>query len=146
MNRLVSTPFAFNAPDFFHFTRTRPHFLRALTWRGGLLVRLLWTESAFRQMEAKSMEGRAALEGVVGKLAAVLADLDSQNARRSPSVRSAAWLRRAIGAMACAVMEANGFAKTGCRRVLNAQLKTIGRAEVYRRTVGRLDAATVPHG
>lgn len=54
-----------HSPSSAEFRRNYPHFGTALSHGNGVLVDLVWNSSALRRMEARTAEGRAALEAIM---------------------------------------------------------------------------------
>lgn len=115
-------------PSLDAFRATRPQFAAVLELCGGALVSLLWTPCAFALMVRETERGEPALASVVPLIEQLLAC----EARRG-GPRHAHWLKCAVGALACALMEANGFEKTRRRRPTG---RGIGVGAVFRRRGG----------
>lgn len=123
-----------HSPSSAEFRRNYPHFGTALSHGNGVLVDLVWNSSALRRMEARTAEGRAALEAIMPQLKTVFRDHEAREDAIDEAGRFASWLRCAIGAMVCALMTANGYARTNQKRLLGNDERVIGRGTVYRRS------------
>ncbi|MEC4339617.1 hypothetical protein VPH13_12915 [Stenotrophomonas pavanii] len=117
-----------------HFAASAPHFRDLLQWDRGSLWSLINSEAAYQQMAAFSLRGLPAVASITHHLDVILEPIDSQAELDDAAGALAHRLRRAIGSMIRAVMEANGFRKTGVRRAVPPEPRRLfAKSEVYER-------------
>lgn len=129
---LAIAPFQPANPD--HFAVNAPQFRDLLQWDNGSLWALINSESAYQQMAAFTLRGLPAVASITHHLDLILEPIDSQAEADDAAGALAHRLRRAIGSMIRAVMEANGFRKTGVLRAVPPEPRRLfAKAEVYER-------------
>ncbi|MCU1137064.1 hypothetical protein [Stenotrophomonas maltophilia] len=129
---LAIAPFQAANPD--HFAANAPQFRDLLQWDSGSLWALINSESAYQQMAAFTLRGLPAVASITHHLDLILEPIDSQAETDDAAGALAHRLRRAIGSMIRAVMEANGFRKTGVLRAVPPEPRRLfAKAEVYER-------------
>ncbi len=123
---------SFRPVDAESFQESSPHFGDFVTWNQGRLWQLINSEPVYRQMAAFSLRGLPAVASITHLLAPILAPIDELAETDPEAGKTADRARRAIGSMVRAVLEANGFRKTGTQRAVPPEPRRLFvRAEVY---------------
>jgi len=116
------------------FASQSRQFNEFLLWDEGSLWRLINSEAAYLQMAAFTLRGSPAVAGITQHLDLILEPIDTLANSDPQAEQLAHRVRRAIGSMIRAVMEANGFRKTGVLRAVPPEPRRLFvRSEVYER-------------
>ncbi|MHC9010130.1 hypothetical protein ACYX79_00640 [Stenotrophomonas rhizophila] len=137
----------FSPADPGRFALQSPQFNDFLNWDEGSLWRLINSEAAYLQMAAFSLRGSPAVAGITQHLDLILQPIDTQAQTDPQAEQLGHRARRAIGSMIRAVLEVNGFRKTGILRAVAPEPRRLFvRSEVYERVpVGEGTEAMEPN-
>jgi hypothetical protein len=123
----------FRAADPDKFRQQAPQFAEFLTFASGRLWALINSEPSYIQMAVYTHNGMPALAALTHALDPFIAPLDDEGEHNGAAKVQASNLRKAIGSMVRAVMEANGFGKTGEKRGVPPEPRRIFKSgEVFR--------------
>jgi len=118
----------FRAADPDKFREEAPQFAEFLNFASGRLWALINSEPAYIQMAVYTFNGMPALAALTHRLAPLILPVDEQVEGGEVTKTHAENQRKAIGSMVRAVMEANGFNKTGTKRAVPPEPQRLFRA------------------
>lgn len=135
MSRDVRIP-PFRSAEPGDFRKQAPQFAELLNYAGGQLWRLINSEGSYIRMAVYTHSDMPAVAALTHALEQFLGPVDERAESDPEAAVLARNLRQAIGSMIRAVMEANGFRKTGrVRSVPPEPRRMFRRSEVYRQVL-----------